>query len=71
MPVKKKKKVIKKDESPFTYELTKNPDELKFVDHDIAEEFAFKQYFVGTPTMVQLSRDIKKLASNFKDFMYE
>lgn len=36
-------------------------DELKFVDADIADEFRGKAYFVGTPTLTQLVRNINKM----------
>ena len=37
------------------------PDELQFVDEDIRKAFEGTNYIIGTPTNVQLSRDIKKL----------
>jgi hypothetical protein len=42
-------------------------DELKFVDDDIKKEFDGKIYHVGTPSIVQLSRDIKELIKTIKD----
>lgn len=36
-------------------------DELQFVDEDIRKAFEGTNYIIGTPTNVQLSRDIKKL----------
>ena len=43
------------DESKFTV-LLQTPDELKFVDADIADEFRGKNYILGTPTQIQHSR---------------
>jgi len=40
------------------------PNELRFVDDDIAKEFKGKNYLVGTPTMVQLARNLKELSRN-------
>ena len=37
------------------------PDELQFVDEDIAEAFKDKCFFTGTPTNLQLARNIKEL----------
>lgn len=37
------------------------PDELQFVDEDIKKAFEGTNYIIGTPTNVQLSRNIKKL----------
>jgi hypothetical protein len=43
------------------------PDELQFVDADIREAFEGKSYLTGTPTMVQLSRDIRALTFAMKE----
>jgi len=48
---------IVKSEYDLQYE--KEPDELKYVDDDIKEEFRNTSYIIGVPTMIQLSRDIK------------
>ena len=47
--------------------ITDFADELKFVDEDIRKEFEGKNYLMGTPTNVQLSRDIKKLSFYLKN----
>lgn len=41
----------------------KHVDELKFVDYDIAQEFKKSDggYYIGTPSLVQLNRNIKRL----------
>lgn len=37
------------------------PDELQFVDKDIRKAFEGKVYIIGTPTQVQLAREIRLL----------
>ena len=44
------------------------PNELDFVDADIKKEFEGKNYIVGTPTSVQLARNIKKLNDNLEQY---
>lgn len=46
--------------------ITDLPDELKFVDEDIRKTFEGTQYIIGTPTNVQLSRNIQKLIDKLK-----
>lgn len=41
-------------------------NELEFVDKDIKDEFEGKQYIIGTPTNLQLARDIRKLIEVLK-----
>lgn len=43
-------------------------DELKFLDKDIADEFRTSEcaYIIGTPSLIQLSRDIKNLIEVIK-----
>jgi hypothetical protein len=43
------------------------PDELQFVDADIREAFEGKAYLTGTPTMAQLSREIRALTFAMKE----
>lgn len=42
-------------------QLKETPNELDFVDSDIKQAFEGKAYFVGTPTNVQLNRNLKLL----------
>ena len=37
------------------------PDELPFVDADIQAAFKGKVYYIGTPSMVQLAREVRLL----------
>ncbi len=39
------------------------PDELDFVNEDIKKAFEGKSYFIGTPSIAQLSRNIKELVN--------
>lgn len=41
--------------------LQKQGDELQFVDEDIRAAFADRRYLLGTPTMVQLVRELQLL----------
>ena len=50
---------------------TELPDELKFLDKDIADEFRGKNYFIGTPTLVQLARRVDELVKELKRKDYE
>lgn len=45
------------------------PDELKFVDEDIKNEFEGKTYYFGTPINLQLSRDIRNCTEQMKLLM--
>lgn len=38
-----------------------HPNELKYLEKDIVDEFKGKNYIVGTPTLIQLSRNIQRL----------
>ena len=38
-----------------------NTNELDFVDEDIKKAFEGKNYFIGTPSIIQLTRNIEKL----------
>ena len=42
------------------------PNELDFVDEDIRKAFEGTNYFVGTPTNVQLSRNLKILSEKIQ-----
>lgn len=37
------------------------PNELQFVDDDIRKEFEGKSHFIGTPSLVQLNRNMSKM----------
>jgi hypothetical protein len=45
---------------------TEFPNELDFVDDDIRKAFEGTNYFVGTPTNIQLSRNLKMLSENIQ-----
>lgn len=49
----------------------KQADEIKFVDKDIADEFRNTNYLIGTPSIVQLSRDIKELIKAIRSLKTE
>ena len=49
-------------------------DELDFVDEDIKKAFEGKSYFIGTPSIAQLTRNIKELIniiSKPKEYEYK
>lgn len=45
------------------------PNELDFVDEDIKEAFKGKSYFVGTPSNLQLARNVKILSDVMQEFL--
>lgn len=45
---------------------TELPNELDFVDEDIRKAFEGTSYFVGTPTNVQLARNLKMLSEKIQ-----
>lgn len=47
--------------SPIPTLSTKLPNELVFVDKDIEKAFAGTNYIIGTPSVVQMTRELKRL----------
>lgn len=45
-------------------DLKSYPDELSLVDEDIAKKFRYTTYTAGTPTMMQLARNLRQLTKD-------
>jgi hypothetical protein len=46
-------------------------NELQFVDDDLAAIFRGKAWMMGTPTMIQLSRDLRALTEELREARLE
>jgi hypothetical protein len=61
---------LRTDKITIKNKIDDSKDELEFVDDDIKEYFGKEStYFIGTPTMMQLVKELRIFNENFKNKM--